>query len=169
MKSVLMFLDDIYEDLELWYPKLRLEEAGHKVICVGEEKGKTYIGKHGYPCISDESFKNIDPNNWNALIIPGGYAPDKMRRNENALEIIRSFDQKKKLIAFICHAGWMLCSAQILKGRIVTGTTAIKDDLENAGAQFKDEALVIDRNFISSRTPKDLPVFGRAIVENLVH
>ena len=164
MQSVLMFVHELYEDLELWYPKIRLEEAGFKVSVAGAEKGTVYQGKHGYPCKSNLSFDQIEPSSYKCLVIPGGYAPDKIRRYPQALEIVRSMHQKKKPIAFICHGGWVPISAKILKGKRVTGFSAIKDDLENAGAQFFDEPVIVDGNLISSRTPDDLPAFCKAIL-----
>jgi protease I len=167
MRSILLFVDEIYEDLELWYPKIRMDEAGFKTVIAGPEAGKTYNGKHGYPCKADISFDAVQANSFAALIIPGGYAPDKMRRHAKALEIVRHMNEAKKPIAFICHAGWVPISAKILKGRHVTGFSAIKDDLENAGAHYADKAVVVDGNLISSRTPSDLPVFCKAILEIL--
>jgi protease I len=167
MKSVLLFVDEIYEDLELWYPKLRLEEAGFKAVVAAAEGQKIYRGKHGYPCKSDISYSEIETNSFSALVIPGGFAPDKIRRSSLALEIVRQMDKSKKPIAFICHAGWVPISAKILKGKKVTGFFAIKDDLENAGAHFIDEEVVIDGHLISSRTPQDLPAFCKALLSLL--
>ncbi len=167
MRSALLFVHEIYEDLELWYPKLRLEEAGFKTIVAGPEAGKTYLGKHGYPCKADAALDSIDPRNFTGLVIPGGFAPDKLRRIPKVLEIVRQMNEAKKMIAFICHAGWVPISAKILKGRRVTGVAAIKDDLENAGALYTDQPVVTDYNLISSRTPADLPVFCKAMLEFL--
>lgn len=165
MKKILLFVDDIYEDLELWYPKIRMDEAGFKTLTAGPLEGKTYLGKHGYPCKSDLSFDQVQTGSFDGLIIPGGYAPDKIRRYPKALEIVREFDRTKKMIAFICHAGWVPISAKILKGRHVTAFSAIRDDLENAGAKFSDEPVVVDGHLITSRTPSDLPDFSRAILK----
>lgn len=167
MKSVLFFLDEIYEDLELWYPKLRLEEAGFKTVIAAAEAGKVYKGKYGYPCKSDQSYDQIQTNSFAALIIPGGYAPDKIRRHSKALEIVKHMDQAKKVIAFICHAGWVPISAKILVGKHVTGFSAIKDDLENAGAIYSDKPVIVDGNLITSRKPEDLPLFCKAILEKI--
>ncbi|MBX7065662.1 MAG: type 1 glutamine amidotransferase [Parachlamydiales bacterium] len=167
MKSVLLFVDEIYEDLELWYPKLRLEEAGFKTIVAGPEAGKTFHGKHGYPCKADMSFDQIQAEQFAALVIPGGYAPDKIRRHAKALEIVKQMDLAKKPIAFICHGGWVPISAKILKGKKVTGFMAIKDDLENAGAHFVDQPVVIDGHIITSRMPADLPVFCKSLLKVL--
>ncbi len=167
MKTVVACIDDIYEDLELWYPVIRMREANIKVEIAGPEAGKTYHAKHGYPCKADRSFKDLDAKSIDGLLIPGGFAPDKMRRDQKLLELVRALHAANKPIAFICHGGWVPISAGILKGKKATGTTAIKDDLENAGAIWKDEPLVIDGNLISSRTPVDLHLFGKAIVESL--
>jgi len=167
MRSVLLFVHDIYEDLELWVPKIRLEEAGFKTVVAGPEKGATYKGKHGYPCKADMAFDAVDAQNFAGLIIPGGYAPDKIRRIPKALEIVRQLNGAKKLIAFICHAGWVPISAKIMKNRHVTGYFAIKDDLENAGAIYTDKPVVVDGNFVTSRNPADLPLFCKAILNAL--
>lgn len=167
MRSILLFVDEIYEDLELWYPKLRLEEAGFRTLIAGPESGKVYKGKHGYPCKSDLSYDQVQTKQFEGLVVPGGYAPDKMRRYRRALEIVREMDDESKMIAFICHAGWLLISAKILKGKNVTGFSAIQDDLENAGARFADKPVVVDGHLISSRTPQDLPHFSKAILDHL--
>ena len=167
MKAVLIFVHEIYEDLELWYPKIRLEEAGFKTVVAGPEAGKTFSGKHGYPCKSDISFEQMQADSFAGLLIPGGFAPDKLRRSSQVLNIVRQMNEAKKPIAFICHAGWVPISAKILKGRHVTGVVAIKDDLENAGARFSDQSVVVDGNLISSRTPSDLPDFCKALLKAL--
>ena len=168
MLPALFFVEDNFEDLEFFYPKIRLEEEGFFTFVVGPEKNKTYFSKHNYPIVSELSFKECEEKDFSALVIPGGFAPDKIRRHKEALNLVRSFDAKKKPIAFICHGGWVLISAGILDKRRVTGTFAIKDDLENAGAIFEDKALVIDDHLISSRSPKDLPFFGKAIVKTIL-
>ncbi len=167
MKSFLVLVHDLYEDLELWYPKIRLDEAGFKTVIAGPVAKQTYQGKHGYPCQSDISFDDINPDQFVGLLIPGGFAPDKLRRSPKVLHTVQKMHQANKPIAFICHAGWVPISAKILKGRHVTGFVAIKDDLENAGAQFSDQAVVIDGNLISSRTPQDLAEFAKAILKVL--
>lgn len=167
MRSILVFVHDIYEDLELWVPKIRLEEAGFKTVVAGPEKDKVHLGKHGYPCKAEISFDAADPQSFDGLLIPGGYAPDKIRRIPKALEIVRKMNDAKKLIAFICHAGWVPISAKIVKGKHLTGFSAIKDDLENAGAIFADKPVVVDGHFVTSRTPADLPFFNKAMLEVL--
>jgi protease I len=165
-KNVLIFVGDVYEDLELWYPKLRLEEAGFTVKLAGEEL-RTFTSKHGYPAPAELLISKVRSEEFAGLVIPGGFMPDKLRRNADVLRLTREFNQQGKLVAFICHGGWIPISAKILKGKRATGTVAIKDDLENAGAWWVDEPLVIDGNLISSRTPKDLAPFGRALVDFL--
>ena len=167
MRSVLLFVHDIYEDLELWYPKIRLEEAGFKTVVAGPQKQGTYLGKHGYPCKADIDFDSVETTEFVGLVIPGGYAPDKMRRIPRVLEIVRQMDEAKKMIAFICHAGWVPISAKILKGRHLTAFSAIRDDLENAGAIFSDKPVVIDGNLVTSRNPSDLPFFSKAMLSVL--
>ena len=165
-KSVLSFVDDVYEDLELWYPMLRLQEAGYTTRVAAPEL-KTYTGKHGYPAKSDLRLEDARSADFCGLLIPGGFMPDKLRREEKVLDLTREFHQQGKLVAFICHGGWIPISAKILRGKRVTGSRGIKDDLENAGGIWVDEAVVIDGNLISSRTPRDLAPFAKAMVEFL--
>lgn len=163
-KKFLMFVDDIYEDLELLYPRLRMIEEGAEVIVAGPEKGKIYHGKHGYPVKSDIAIPEINDAEYTGLIIPGGFAPDKLRRDKKVLEVTAAFCNTNRLVAHICHAGWITISAKIMKGYTCTSTPGIKDDIENAGAVWVDQEVVIDRNMISSRRPDDLPAFCRAII-----
>jgi protease I len=165
-KTVLTFVDDIYEDLELWYPKLRLEESGYTVRLAGKEL-RTFTGKHGYPATADLLLGEARCADFCGLLIPGGFMPDKLRRDEKVLSLTREFFEAGKLVAFICHGGWIPISARILKGKKCTGSRGIKDDLENAGAIWADEPMVVDGNLVSSRTPVDLPAFGKAMVEFL--
>lgn len=165
-QTLLAFVDDIYEDLELWYPRLRMEEAGFAMKLAGPDI-RTYKGKHGYPATSDLRIADADSRDFTGLLIPGGFMPDKLRRNEKVLELTREFVDQRKLVAFICHGGWIPISARVLNGRRATGSLGIKDDLENAGAIWEDEPVVVDDNMVSSRTPADLAAFGRAMVEYL--
>ncbi len=162
-----MFVDNIYEEMELWYPKYRLMEAGFQVVVAGCEAGKVYLGKHGYPCRADADFFGIKAQEFDGLVIPGGFAPDQLRRNSRVLELTRQIHQAKKLVAHICHAGWIPISAGIMKGFTCTSTPGIKDDLINAGAVWKDEPVVIDRHMVSSRRPDDLPQFCQGILKVL--
>lgn len=166
-QTILIFVAEDYEDLELQYPKYRLLEAGAQVVVAGLKAKETYKGKHGYPCQADISFDEVRVDRFQGLIIPGGYAPDKLRRYSKVLEITKQFDEQKKLIAFICHAGWVPISAKVIKGVRCTSFGAIKDDMINAGVNWVDEAVVTDRHFISSRTPADLTQFCPAIIKHL--
>lgn len=163
---ILTFLDDIYEDLELWYPKLRLEEAGWTTLAAAPEL-RSYSGKHGYPAKADLLLSEARSADFTGLLIPGGFMPDKLRRDPKVLSLTREFHAAGKLVAFICHGGWIPISAKILSGRRATGSLGIKDDLENAGAIWVDAPVVVDGNLISSRTPKDLAPFGKAMVDFL--
>jgi protease I len=166
-RRVLMFVEDAYEDLELWYPKLRLTEAGAAVIVAGPERGRTYQGKHTYPCVADASIGEIKAADFDGVVMPGGFMPDKLRRDSKVLELVRSFAEDGKLTAAICHGGWIAISAGVYRGVRVTGSRGIKDDLVNAGAVWEDAPVVVDRQFVSSRKPDDLPHFCRAIIEVL--
>lgn len=165
--QILIFVADEYEDLELQYPKYRLMEAGYKVIVAGEKKDLVYKGKHGFPCQADMTFETVDVQQFSALVIPGGYAPDKLRKIPKVLEITRQFNEQNKLIAFICHAGWIPISAKIIEGISCTSYISIKDDMINAGAKWVDKEVVVDKNMISSRSPADLPYFCPAIIKYL--
>jgi protease I len=166
-KRFLVFVDDVYEDLELWYPKLRLMEAGADVCVAGPAAGQKYHGKHGYPCIADAALADIAAADFQGLVIPGGFMPDKLRRDQRVLELVRQFAGEEKCVAAICHGGWIPISAGVYRGVRVTGSAGIKDDLVNAGAIWQDAPVVVDRHFISSRKPDDLPAFCRAIVGHL--
>lgn len=152
-----------YEDLEVWYPKLRLEAAGFDAPLVGTA-GTTFSGKHGYPAPVERSLSEIDPARLAGVLAPGGWAPDKLRRDPAVLDLVRRVHSDGGLVATICHGPWILISAGIVKGRRMTSTVGIRDDLVNAGAEWVDEAVVQDRNILSSRVPKDLPAFGEAMI-----
>ncbi len=164
-KRFLIFVGDAYEDLELWYPKLRLLEAGARVAVAGPETQTKYTGKHGYPCVSDASIDQMAITDFNGLIIPGGWMPDKLRRDPHVLELTRQFAKAGKLVAAICHGGWIPVSAGVYKGVKATSSPGIKDDLINAGAAWSDAPVVVDRHFVSSRKPDDLPDFCKGIFE----
>ena len=163
-KRVLMFVGDIYEDLELWYPKLRLIEAGAEVVVAGAKAQCEYAGKNGYPCVSDAAIAEVRAADFDGLVVPGGFMPDKLRRDPHVLQLVRDFAETGKLVAAICHGGWIPISARVYKGVRVTGSPGIKDDLVNAGAIWEDVAVVVDRHFVSSRKPDDLPEFCRGIL-----
>ncbi|MUG44914.1 type 1 glutamine amidotransferase domain-containing protein [Paenibacillus woosongensis] len=166
-KRVIALVDEEFEDLELWYPIYRVREEGAEVHLVGPEKGKKYIGKYGVPAEAEYSFEEIDAKNYDGILVPGGWAPDKLRRYDKVLEMIKELHAAKKPIGQICHAGWVLISAKILQGVTVTSTPGIRDDMENAGAIWKDEAVVVDGHIISARRPPDLPPYGKAFVDAL--
>ncbi|MGE3524671.1 MAG: type 1 glutamine amidotransferase domain-containing protein [Gemmatimonadales bacterium] len=165
-KRILFFAAPLYEDLELWYPRIRLEEEGATTVVAGLGE-PTYQGKKGYPVTVDASVDDVRSADFDALVIPGGYAPDIMRRSERLLEITREIFNAGKPVAFICHAGWVPISAGIVRGRRGTSVRAIKDDLVNAGLRWEDSPVVVDGNLISSRTPADLPDFMRALIKML--
>ncbi len=165
----LIFVEHEYEDLELWYPKLRLEEAGAQVVVAGPKLGVTYRGKHGYPCVADADIPDIKAGDFQGVVCPGGWAPDKLRRDEKVLGLVRQFTAAGKLVAAICHGGWIPISAGVYEGVRVTGSPGIKDDLVNAGAVWEDAEVVVDRQFVSSRRPSDLPAFCAAILDLIPH
>lgn len=163
-RRYLMFVEDVYEEMELWVPKYRLQEAGAEVIVAGPEAGKTYTGKWGYPCRSDAAITSMKEVDFDGLVIAGGFAPDKLRRDPAVLSLTRSFHEKGKPLAHICHGGWIPISAGIMRGFRCTSTPGIKDDLVNAGATWIDEPVVVDRHMVSSRRPDDLPHFCREFI-----
>lgn len=163
-KKFVLLVDMQFNDHEFWYPYFRLKEAGAEVVVVGSREDKAYAGKFGTSVKADRSPGDIAVDEFTGVIIPGGYAPDHMRRDQNMVSLVRAFDTQGKIVAAICHAGWMLASAGILQGRTVTSFFAIKDDLVNAGATWCDSEVVIDENMITSRQPDDLPAFMRAII-----
>jgi protease I len=165
-RKVLFLVGPLYEDLELWYPKIRLEEEGAATTVAGLGE-KIYQGKRGYPVTVDADVDQVRTAEFDGLVIPGGFAPDQLRRSERVLQITREVYQSGKPLAFICHAGWVPISAKILTGKRATSVRAIKDDMENAGARWEDSPVVVDGNLISSRTPADLPQFCRALIAAL--
>ena len=164
---ILMFVGEVYEDLELWYPKLRLIEAGARVVVAGPDAKQTYPGKHGYPCTSDAAIADVRAGDFDGVVIPGGFMPDKLRREPAVLDLVRQYHAAGKLLAAICHGGWIPISAGVYRGVRVTGSLGIKDDLINAGAVWEDKPVVVDRHFVSSRKPDDLPDFCRGILSVL--
>jgi protease I len=164
-KRFLVFVENIYEDLELWYPKLRLEEAGAHVTLAGPQAGTKYMGKNGYPCVADAAIADMESADFHGVVCPGGFMPDKLRRDRKVLQLVSEFAAAGKLVAAICHGGWIPISAKVYSGVRVTGSPGIKDDLVNSGAIWEDAPVVIDRNFVSSRKPDDLPDFCRGILQ----
>lgn len=163
MKTAAVFVEDLYQEMEVWVPAYRLREAGLKTVFVGTGKPE-YKSKLGYPVKAEVDVKDVKPGDFDVLVVPGGFAPDYLRRYEAVSRLVREMDQAGKPIGAICHALWVLCSAGILKGRKVTSFIAIKDDVVNAGAQWVDQEVVVDRNLVTSRRPDDLPAFCRELV-----
>ncbi|CAN7377899.1 type 1 glutamine amidotransferase domain-containing protein [Rossellomorea sp. LjRoot5] len=166
-KKIIQLVSADFEDLELWYPVLRLREEGATVHIVGEKANEEYIGKYGVPIVSEYAFKDINPEDYDAILVPGGWSPDKLRRYEEVIAMVKSMDERKKPIGQICHAGWVLISAKILQGVKVTSTPGIKDDMENAGAIWINEPVVTDGHIVSSRRPPDLPDYMREFIDVL--
>jgi protease I len=166
-KRVAILAENMYQEMELWVPYYRLKEAGAEVKVVGAGGAKSYTSKHGYPVNVDVQAEAVSAVEFDAVVVPGGYAPDMMRRHEAMVRLVREASQQGKVVAAICHAGWMLASAGILRGRKATCFFAIKDDVVNAGAEWLDREVVVDGNLITSRKPDDLPAFCREIVKAL--
>jgi protease I len=166
-KRVAIFAEDLYEDLELWYPLLRLKEEGAEVVVVGPGHATEHRGKYGYPVAVDKAVSEVEAEHLDALVVPGGYAPDRMRRHAGMVALVRQMAQRGKIVAAICHGPWMLASAEVLAGKTVTCFFAIKDDLVHAGATYQDAEVVVDGNLITSRKPADLPAFLGAIIAGL--
>src|SRR5438128_1382356 len=150
-KRVAVLVEKMYEDLELWYPVLRLREAGCQVQIVGPKAGETYPSKHGYPAKADVAAGEVKAGDFDAIVIPGGYSPDHMRRHPAMVDLVTQAARQGKVLAAICHGPWMLCSARCLQGRKVTGFMSIRDDVENAGGVWEDAPCVRDRNLVTSR------------------
>ena len=166
MKKIAVLVEDHYQVLEVWYPYLRLREEGMETVFVGTGK-KQYSSKEGYPGEQELSIKDVNVDEFDGVVVPGGYAPDILRRHKEINDFVKAMDRKKKLVAAICHAGWVLVSAGVLKGRKATCFSAIKDDVINAGADYLDKEVVVDGNLITSRSPFDLPAFCREIIKYL--
>ncbi len=165
--QVAVLVEQDYQDLEVWYPILRFREAGLKVVSVGTGSQASYKGKAGYPITPDTTIDKVKAADLSAVIVPGGWAPDFLRRFPAMVQLVRDCDAQKKVIGAICHGGWLLCSAGILKGRTVTSFSAIKDDCVNAGAHWVDQEVVVDGNLVTSRKPDDLPAFCKEILAKI--
>jgi len=166
-KKVAILVDDLYQVLEVWYPLFRLREEGFDVVTVGSGAKDTYGSKEGYPVKADAAINQIKAKDFDGVVIPGGYAPDIFRRYPAMVDFVRDLDKAGKVVASICHGGWMLVSANILKGRTATSFFAIRDDLIAAGAKFVDMEVAVDKNLITSRKPEDLPRFMQEIIKQL--
>ena len=166
-KTVAILVDQLYQEMEIWYPLYRLREAGVKVVTVGATAGATYLSKVGYPCKADISYDDAKASEFDGVIAPGGFAPDFIRRHKRAIEFVREVNAQGKLVAAICHGPWVLCSADVLRGKKATSFFAIKDDVVNAGAIWEDSEVVRDGNLVTSRKPDDLPAFAVACIDVL--
>jgi len=166
MKKVAVLVEDQYQVLEVWYPYFRLREEGFQTLFVGTGE-KEYKSKEGYPLTEELPIKKAKTEDFDAVIIPGGYAPDILRRYEEVNKFVADMFKQGKIVASICHGGWVLVSACILEGKTATSFSAIKDDIINAGAKFLDKEVVVDGNLITSRNPYDLPAFSREIIKKL--
>ncbi len=167
-QRIAILVENLYQEVELWYPYYRLREAGAEVVLVGPKADVTYTSKHGYPARSARAASEVTPDEFDAVVIPGGYAPDHMRRDRAMVALVRDSYARGRVVAAICHAGWMLISAGIAtRGVRLTGFHSIKDDLVAAGADYVDEPVVRDGALITSRQPDDLPAFCREIIAAL--
>lgn len=166
-KRVAVLVEQKYEELEVWYPVYRLREAGYEVVLVGPEAGKVYPSKLGYPAKADKAAADVAAADVAGVVIPGGFAPDYIRRSDAMLKLVRDALAAGKPVAAVCHGPWVLCSTTGLKGRTATGFHSIKDDMVNAGATFVDREVVVDGNVITSRRPDDLPAFVVAFMKAL--
>ena len=164
---VAMLVEQQYQEMEIWYPLYRLREAGAKVVTVGPVAGSVYPSKMGYPCKADISWDEAKAADFDGVIAPGGFAPDFIRRHVNAISFVKDFAKAGKLVAAICHGPWVLCSADVLRGKKATSFFAIKDDVVNAGAIWEDSEVVRDGNLVTSRKPDDLPAFTVACIDVL--
>jgi protease I len=164
-KRAAVMIGPLFEDTEATYPYYRLQEAGASVELVGAEAGAELVGKKGQDMTTDAAASDVSADDLDVLVIAGGYGPDKLRTDDGVKTLVREMDERGKPIGFICHAGWVPISAGIVEGRRVTSVPAIADDLRNAGAEWEDDEVVVDGNFVTSRRPPDLPAFMRALIE----
>ncbi len=165
-KKIAIFLENYFEDTEFWYPDHRMKEEDAAVTVIAAKK-EIYKGKNGTTARANKCIDDVSSNGFNALIIPGGYSPDRMRRSQKMVEFVKSMTKKNKIIAAICHAGWMLASAGIVEKKRLTSFYSIKTDMQNAGAKWVDKEVVVDGNLITSRYPDDLPIFCKTIIDKL--
>ncbi len=164
---IAVLVEDYYQDLEVWYPILRLREEGFEVVTVEPNGRKDYKGKWGYPIEVDQKIDQVKASDFDGVVIPGGWAPDKLRLSKKILDFVKTLHDDGKIVASICHGGWVLASAGICKGKTLTSYIAIKDDLVHAGAKFVDQEVVRDGNLITSRKPDDLPAFMKEMIHAL--
>ncbi|MFQ6078809.1 MAG: type 1 glutamine amidotransferase domain-containing protein [Thermodesulfobacteriota bacterium] len=166
-KKVVILVEEMYNEYEFWYPYYRLKEAGVDVTVVGSGSSETYKSKSGLQVNVDTSADQVSAADYDGIVIPGGYAPDLMRRYPSMVKLVKDLFRTGKVVAAICHAGWMLASAEIAQGKTVTCFFSIKDDLIHAGANYVDQEVAVDGNLITSRKPDDLPAFMKAVIAGL--
>lgn len=166
-KRIAILVENLYEEMEVWYPFYRLREAGHGVVVLGPKAGETYRGKFGYPLRTERSLRDASAKDFDAAIIPGGFAPDYLRRDSATVPFVKAMWDQNKIVAAICHGVWIPASAEIVRGRRCTSFVAIRDDIVHAGGIWEDSEVVRDGNFITSRQPEDLPAFLRTILRAL--
>ena len=166
-KKIIILIEEMFNVFEFWYPYYRLKEEGAEVTVVGSGSAEVYTGKPGTQAKADVSADKVSAENFDGIVIPGGYAPDMMRRHPAMINLVKDFFKNDKVIAAICHAGWMLISAKILSGRRATSFFSIKDDMVNAGADWVDQEVVVDGKLVTSRVPDDLPAFMKAVIDIL--
>jgi protease I len=163
-KKVAVLIEEMFNTFEFWYPYYRLKEAGAEVVVIGTGSAEVYHGKPGTEATPDVSVDQVSATDFDGVVIPGGYAPDLMRRSPKMVQFVRDLFDSGKMVSAICHAGWMLASAGILGGKNMTSFFAIKDDMVHAGAEWVDQEVVVDGNLITSRKPDDLPAFMKAVI-----
>ncbi|MGC2656909.1 MAG: type 1 glutamine amidotransferase domain-containing protein [Bryobacteraceae bacterium] len=167
-KKIAVFVDKMYQEMEVWYPYFRLQEAGAQTLFVGAKSGETYASKLGYPAVAERAYESVSADDFDGVVLPGGFAPDYIRRHPKATQLVKEISDRGKLVAAICHGPWVLCSSHgILKGRRATSFFSIKDDVVNAGANWEDAEVVVDGNLVTSRKPEDLPAFCREMIRVL--
>ncbi|MBI4272473.1 type 1 glutamine amidotransferase [Candidatus Uhrbacteria bacterium] len=166
-KKIAILVEKYYEEIELWYPYYRLREEGAIVVRIGSGTAKTYEGKYGYPVTPDKSIDEVNAKDFDAVIIPGGFSPDFMRRSEHMVQFVKDIYAHRGVAAAICHGPWMLISANLVRGKKATSFFAIKTDMVNAGAEYIDTEVVSDQRIVTSRKPDDLPAFCKAIIDAL--
>ncbi|MGA0351857.1 MAG: type 1 glutamine amidotransferase domain-containing protein [Acholeplasmataceae bacterium] len=167
MKRIAILVENLYDDFELYYPYYRLLEEGFTVDLIGVKRGEAYKSKHGLPAVTTHAVTDVDARDYDGLVIPGGFSPDYMRRSKDIIKFVRDLDVLEKTIASICHGPWIMISACDIKGKKLTCYHSIKDDVVNAGAIYVDDAVVVDGNYVTSRTPKDLPIFVKTFISKL--
>lgn len=167
MALIAVLVENFFDEREFFYPSIRMKEAGHEVHIIGSGTAPQFEGKSGMIVKPNYDVQDVDPKDYDAVIIPGGFSPDYMRRVPEMVEFVRTIGEANKPVAAICHGGWMLISSKLIYGKMVTSFFSIRDDMENAGATWIDDAVVVDENIITSRNPNDLPDFCKAILNKL--